>query len=254
MPPTMRSDNFEQYKYRSHCRARRLLLGLMFLQSLLILTDGDALGASIQPPLAIKETARIFIDQQIGRDFPKHETLIGNLDPRLKLTACDKPLEGFLPPGGRLPGNTTIGIRCAGGKPWTIYVPVAVTATRKIAITNRPILRGATITKDDIVLEYREVAANGSYISDPEHVLGKIAKRSLPAAAALEADMLSAPLLVRRGQQVIILAEDSGLAVRMAGTSLMDGAEGQLIHVQNSISKRTVEGLVIQPGIVRVNM
>ena len=214
-----------------------------------------ATDESSQSQESIRKAVAAFIIQGIEREYPHHEIKVSNLDPRLKLAACKVPLKGFLPAGGQLFGNTTIGIRCTGNTPWTIYVPASVKAMRKVVITTRPILRNSTISKEDIRLEERDVmAGSDTYIFNPEHVLGKIARRALPASTALTPSMLNKPLLVHRGQQVIILAEGPGLEVRMAGTALMDGTEGQIIRAKNKLSKRTVEGRVVQPGIIRVNM
>jgi len=238
----------------THVRRRWL-----FALALFPAPAGLAMAAGLQAPaeslLAIKQTAHTFIVRQITPDFPNHEIEVSDLDPRLNLAACDAPLEGFLPPGGRLPGNTTIGVRCPGGKPWTVYVPATVKAMRKVVITKRPILRGSAIGKDDIALEEREITGKANaYIFDPAHALGKIAKRPLNSSTAVKPGMLDAPLLVRRGQRVIILAQGTGIEVRMMGTALMDGSKGQLVRVKNTVSKRTIEGLVIKPGIIRVNM
>lgn len=233
----------------------RWLLPVLLLTLMIYASKAVAREALTQSPESIRKAVGAFITQGIEGEYPHHEITVGSLDPRLKLVACKVPLKGFLPAGGSLIGNTTVGIRCGGGKPWTIYVPASVKAMREVVITTRPILRNATISKDDIRLEEREVTAGSdSYIFKPEHVLGKLAKRTLTSSTPLTPGMLSEPLLVRRGQQVIILAEGAGIEVRMAGTALMDGAEGQIIRAQNKLSKRTVEGQVIQSGIIRVNM
>jgi flagella basal body P-ring formation protein FlgA len=152
-------------------------------------------------------------------------------------------------------GNTTIGVRCNGDNPWTIYVPTYVKAMHKVVITTRPILRRSTISKDDIRLEERDITAStDTYIDNPEDALGMLAKRDLAGSMVLTANMLAAPLLVHRGQQVVILAEGPGLEVRMGGIALMDGTEGQIIRAKNKLSKKMVEGRVIQPGIIKVNM
>jgi flagellar basal body P-ring formation protein FlgA len=237
---------------------RRMARGLLsaLLLSLTIHAGEVAAGEnSIQTQESIREAVRAFITQGINKQYPHYEIKVSNLDPRLKLAACKIPLQGFLPVGGQLIGNTTIGVRCVGSNPWTIYVPAFVKAMIKVVITSHPILRHATISSDDIRLEERDVTSGSdSYIYNPEHVLGKVAKRALTTSTPLTPDMLNEPLLVRRGQQVIILAEGPGIQVRMAGTALMDGTEGQIIRAQNKLSKRTVEGQVIQPGIIKVNM
>jgi flagella basal body P-ring formation protein FlgA len=227
-----------------------------FLVTLMALTNQANAGEDlIQSQASIKETVETFITQGINKEYPHHQIKVSSLDPRLKLSACNVPLKGFLPAGGQLSGNTTIGIRCSGGKPWTIYVPAYIKALRNVVITARPLVRNATISKEDIRLEERNVmAGSDTYIFNPDHVLGMVTNRALASSTALTPGLLSAPILIRRGQQVIILADGAGIEVRMAGTALMDGAEGQIIQVKNMHSKRIVEGQVIQQGIIRVNM
>lgn len=245
----------ETNKDASRRGMRRWLLALLFLPVPFAATSAAAPHAATESPLAIKNTAQAFVVRQISREFPNHRIEINNLDPRLKLPACDTKLQGFLPPGGHLLGNTVIGVRCSSGKPWTIYVPATIVGVRQIVVTKRPVLRGSAIVEDDIALAEREITGDGdAYIFDPAHVLGKIAKQPLRADVLLTPALLDAPLLVRRGQEIIILAQGDGIEVRMSGTALMDGAEGQLVRARNTLSNRTVEGLVVQTGIIKVNM
>ena len=195
------------------CMPAVLLLPLIIYAANAIAGEG-----AVQSQASIRNAVVAFITEGIKETYPHHEIKVNNLDPRLKLPTCKAPLTGFLPAGGQFIGNTTIGIRCSGNKPWTIYVPASVKAIRKVVITARPILRNSTISKDDIRLEERDITTGSdAYIFDPENVLGMLAKRSLPSATSLTPSMLSEPILVRRGQQVIILAEGAGIEVRMAG-------------------------------------
>ena len=234
---------------------RRWQLSVLLLPLMIFTASALAADGVTQSQESIRNAVAAFITQGIDKIYPHHEIKVNNLDPRLKLPTCKTPLTGFVPTGGQLIGNTTIGIRCSGSKPWTIYVPASVKAMRKVVVTTRPILRNSAISEADIRLEERDVTTGSdTYIFDPEHVLGKLAKRALPSSTSLTPAMLSEPILVRRGQQIIILAEGAGIEVRMTGTALMDGAEGQIIRAKNKRSKRTVEGQVIQPGIIKVNM
>lgn len=260
MDPAMaeRSYNSNEALYGSpdsrNRRSTRLLTQLLLLFSLCHLGITTA-GTSLQSPQSIRETVKIFINQKISKDFPHHEIKVSSLDPRLKLAPCNVPLQGFLPSGRQAIGNTTVGVRCTGSKPWTIYVPAFVKAMRKVVVTSHPVLRHATISSADVRLEERDISVGSNpYIFSLENVVGKIAKRAMANATALSPAMLDAPLLVHRGEKVIILAEATGIQVRMAGTALMDGTEGQIIRARNTRSKRMVEGQVIKPGIIRVNM
>ena len=230
------------------------LRGVGLLLAFIIPSSAIA-DVSTQSQSSIREAVKNYITSRISHDYPHHEIMVSQLDPRLKLAACLKPLIGFLPPGSNLIGNTTIGIRCEHKKPWTIYVPATVKAMRKVVVTTRPLLRKTAISKDDIRLEERTISSGSeSFIYDPNNVLGMLVKRDLSGAIPLTASMLNPPLLVRRGQQVTILAEGPGLEVRMEGIALMDGTEGQVIRAKNKLSKRTIEGQVIKPGIIKVRM
>jgi flagella basal body P-ring formation protein FlgA len=60
--------------------------------------------------------------------------------------------------------------------------------------------------------------------------------------------------LVRRGQKVVILAKIEGLRVKMQGIALQDGSQGMTIKVKNKSSRRIIEGTVIRPGTIMVNL
>ena len=239
-------------KYR--LKKRRLLP--LFIPVIIFYSGTVTAGqASIQSQESIIKEVKSFIVKGIRKQFPHHKITVSTLDPRLSLAQCDVPLISFLPPGGHLIGNTSVGVSCNGRNPWTIYIPASIKAIRKVVVTAHPVLRNTTVSPTDIRLEERDITTSpDAYIFNTENVVGKIIKRSLTTATVLTPNMLSAPLLVHRGQLVIIMAEEEGIQVRMTGTALMDGAEGQIIRVQNKHSKRKVEGQVIQPGVIKVNM
>ncbi len=203
---------------------------------------------------SIEAAVEQLINNSIGRDFPSHEITIGKLDPRLQLAACEHPLRAFFPPGSRLPGNTTVGVICEGQKPWTLYLSAEVKARREVVVTQRPLLRGALISAEDLRLELRQVGSSQDYFTEISDVIGKLAKRPLASRIVLSPQALSTPPLVRRGQQIVIVAAVPGIDVRMQGTALSDGAKGDHITVRNGLSKRTVEATVIEAGIVEVTL
>jgi len=231
-------------------RARQRLAALA-----LALSAMAGAASSIEPPNAIQDAARVYMAHQVAKEFPKYEIAISELDPRLALPACGVPLQAFLAPGAHVPGNAAVGVRCHSGKPWIVYVAVQVKGLRQVVVAAHPLVRGATINADDLAMDEREINGNGdALIFDPRNVLGMVVNRPLAAATALTPDMLSAPLLVRYGQQVIIVAHGDGFDVRMAGTALGDGAQDQVIRANNTTSRRVVEGRVIAPGIIQVSM
>ena len=61
-------------------------------------------------------------------------------------------------------------------------------------------------------------------------------------------------MLVRRGQRVTVLAQGRGIQVRTNGKALGDAAKGERVRVENTTSRRVVEGVAIADGVVRVNL
>lgn len=213
-------------------------------------------GASqkMQSHSEIESVVRGFIVDKIGEEYLLHQIDIGTLDPRLRLPGCEGPLHAFLPPGGRLPGNSTIGVSCQSQAPWTVYVSAAVKVKSDVVVVKHSIARNATITAQDVMLETRDLSGSEAFIRDTAQAVGKVAKRDLAFSTAITPSMLATPLLIRRGQQVIIIATVPGIDVRMQGVALNDGGAGERVQVRNQLSKRVVEATVIEAGVAQVTM
>jgi flagella basal body P-ring formation protein FlgA len=56
---------------------------------------------------------------------------------------------------------------------------------------------------------------------------------------------------VKKGNQVVILAQIGTLQVRMNGKALSNGAVGERIKVENNSSNRRIEATVIASGVVK---
>lgn len=177
----------------------------------------------------------------------------GQLDPRLGLPRCDRALEGFLPSGGRIGRRTVVGVRCSGGRPWKVYVPVDVQEPRTVLVVRRTLPRGHVLTAADFTTEERDVSrlARG-YLADSGSAIGRRLDRRVMAGDVLEPSMLEEELLVQRGQSVTLVVQSDALSVRMAGLALADGTRGERIRVRNLASERVVEGVVRSPEEVEV--
>ncbi|MEW6353178.1 MAG: flagellar basal body P-ring formation chaperone FlgA [Pseudomonadota bacterium] len=207
---------------------------------------------------SIQTAAKDFAYSQLqdpGTHVSPPQITIGALDARLQLAACEIPLQAFLPPGSRMLGNTSVGVRCQGSRPWSLYVPVTVKAFGEVLVTTRPLPRGAQLGADDLRLAAVDITSlPADYLADPQQAVGKILKQPLAGGAVLAAAVLEARRLVRRNERITLLAEGQGLMVRMSGLALADGVSGEIIQVRNVLSKRVVEGTVISPGVVKVAM
>lgn len=223
------------------------------------LGGGLAVAGEFQPLDSIVETAREFVMQGgAGRVVPAasaHNIDVGPLDGRLHLARCDTELTAFAPLGARSVGNTTVGVRCNGARPWSLYVPVTIRVFGDAVVAVRPLAVGMVLTAQDVRVTQVELGnAYASALTDPQRAVGKVLRRPLLTDAVVTVDSLDEPRLVRRDEQVTLLAEGAGIEVRMTGQALADGTSGELIQVRNLVSKRVVEGIVVSAGLVRVRM
>jgi len=213
-------------------------------------------AAALQAPEQLREVARQFLHQQLPPTATEQaEISVGRLDPRLRLTACKGEPVAFLPPGARLRGKLTVGVRCDAPKPWTIYVQARVRTFSEVIAAAYPLRRGTQISAADLVTVRQETTSLlRGYFTKPENVIGKVLDRAMSAGQLFTPNRLSPPLLVRRGDKVTILASLDGLKVRVAGTALKDASKGQKLSVRNTRSKRIVQAVAIEPGVVQVMM
>jgi flagella basal body P-ring formation protein FlgA len=210
-------------------------------------------AAERHPVREITQAAEDYLQGRIaGTD--RHVTpRAGQLDPRLRLARCDRPLEGFLRPGAEIGSRTVVGVRCSGNRPWKVYVPVGLVEMRPVLVVRQALSRGHRLTAGDLVAEERDVSRlSRGFIEDANTVVGRELKRQLVSGAVLSPSMLETEIVVKRGQSVTLVVQNDALNIRMAGKALMDGAVDQRIRVENTVSRRVVEGFVRSPEYVEV--
>jgi flagella basal body P-ring formation protein FlgA len=223
--------------------------------ALLLLASGPANAESgrWQSTASIAAIAESHARAKLSRPDLQIEATVNALDSRLKLARCDQPMQAFTPPNTEIRQNLVIGVRCRGSSPWKVYVPVRLSAKRQVLVTSRPLNRGATLSKQDVRLEVRDITTTrGAYLTDVTQLGGKVLKRTVPEGRLVTADLLNEEDIIKRGQRVTLLVEQAGFMVQMAGTALSDGTINERIRVENASSQRTVEGIVRSPQLVEV--
>ncbi len=230
---------------------KKFLLGLSAL--LTLATGTYAADPGVQDHASIRDAARQHVAAASDRFTARAEVTVGRLDSRLKLTACDQPLQTYDSPNGLNGGRGVVGVRCDGAKPWKIFVPVTVALIESVVVTRHPLVRGQAVQADDVALSDTDVSRlHKAYFTRIEDVVGLRAKRSVGSGKTLHAGLLKREQLVKRGKTVSILADLSGLQVSMHGKAMSDGGYGDRIKVKNLTSGRVVSGTVAGNGIVKV--
>jgi flagella basal body P-ring formation protein FlgA len=234
-----------------------LLTGLLGLQfSPVSIAPAFADESDTQSLTDISSTAEQFalaaVDASIYTDL---EVQAQALDPRLRLKQCEVPLQAFSNNAVLKAGRTTIGVRCDGASPWSLYVPVNINANVAVVMIKGPVTRGTILSAANLQLVHIPVAQlPPNYVSNIDQVNGRELARAINRNTFATAAMLKQQNMIQKGQTVIILAQSAGFEVRMGGTALENGQRGERISVKNTNSGRTVEGEVIAENLIAVSL
>jgi flagella basal body P-ring formation protein FlgA len=227
--------------------------GSLFIFAALLFA-GSALSAT-QPLDSIQAAAEHYALTRLPDGNAKHYVTATPLDPRLRLDACTAPLEAFSQNVAPDSSRMTIGVRCSAGNTWTLYVPVSIEVEAAVLVLRRPLSRRARVEPTDVEPQVRRLPGSATtFISDAAMLQGHRLKRALPAGTALSVDVLVPDLLVRRGQQVTLIAANGAVEIRAQGQALTEGGVADRVRVQNVTSLKVVEGVVESANVVRVGL
>jgi len=85
-----------------------------------------------------------------------------------------------------------------------------------------------------------------------EAVVGKVARRVLPAGHAIPINALRDPWVFKEGDRVPVMFAHGGLSIEVTGIALEPGVAGKLISVRNTDTGMIVRGVVHENGRVMV--
>lgn len=218
-----------------------------------------ALTATASTPMqdlsALAGVAHEYLSVMVADEYPDAGVSIkvNAPDPRLRLQACQQPLEPFMSSGNRMGRTVSVGISCTSPKPWKIYLRAQVSIVRETVVAKRSITKGEILTPADLSLSKIDSAAMGEpAYTQVEALVGMEATRTITAGRAIRAGQVRAPQVVQRGDVIVLLAGTESLEVRMAGKALSSGAVGDSVSVRNNAGDRTLQGRVVAPGMVRM--
>lgn len=224
----------------------RILIPLVFLTPFFAWA-----GPAVEEAASLKKFAESFVARQAS-DLPGQVTAVaGTIDPRLRLPKCPAA-EGFIPPGTRLWGNASIGIRCVDPA-WSIYVPVTVKVMAMAMVAAKPLAQGQTLSPQDLLPQLTDLTQQApGVVTDIEQAIGKTLAAPLAAGQALRTDQLRAPVVIKTGQVVKLVAQSSTFQVTSEGKALSSGSSGQTISIRTS-SGKVVSGIIKGDGTVEVS-
>jgi len=129
-------------------------------------------------------------------------------------------------------------------------MPVHVTVSVDVLITNKPLAQGHVLQADDISSQNAELTQTG-ILTSPSQAIGKVLKNSVGAGQVLKQDILRAPYAVTQGQAVQLKVEGTGFSIRSEGHALNNAEDGQAVKVKTP-SGQVVSGTARPDGLVEI--
>lgn len=151
----------------------------------------------------------------------------------------------------RLPGRMRLTAVCPGADGWRYEFVVRAQISAMVAVAAAPLAPGQVLTAADMALERRDISAVADSSAEIAALAGLSSRRTLRPGDLLRKSQLAAPLLVRRGEQVRIVARREQIEVSMSGEALDAGALDAQVRVRNNASGNLIRARVTAAGTVQ---
>lgn len=131
-------------------------------------------------------------------------------------------------------------------------IRVGVEVRREVLVASVPMRRGQRVENAGVVREVRWVTP-GATPADPREAIGHELRRNLEPGDMLSARDLEPPIVVRRGDRVLVRTISGSVVVRAQARALGAGRAGETIELESlSGDRRRFRGQVDGPGRVVV--
>ena len=169
------------------------------------------------------------------------------------LAAC-ATLQPFMPNGARLWGRTTVGVRCASGHPWTVWLQARVSVHATYYVAARPLMPGEVLSEADLVGRDGDLTMlPQSIITAPSQAVGSVTLMRVGPGLPLRQDMLKNAAQVTAGQMVRVVAQGDGFSVSSEGSALSNATPGQPVRVRTATGQ-ILMGIVKDSATVQIQM
>ncbi len=225
---------------------RRAVAHSCALVAAMLLVGGGA-GSAYAAPTAESVARETLLDALAPALAVRGATAVVSVSPpdaRRTLEPCNQ-MTGFLPPGARLSGKTTVGVRCINGATWQTFLTATVRVEASTWQATRALRAGETIADGDVVqaiapltapdldaaaaLARTGAAANTAAATSrglaaldgrqPAPV-GRVALRAVPAGRALIAADVRDEGRINPGDAVKVIYVGNGFSVTSEGHSV----------------------------------
>jgi flagella basal body P-ring formation protein FlgA len=217
--------------------------------SSLMLFSALAQAAAPSIPMQIEQAARAELERQMtasGLTEPQFEIAVVTARPA---PPCSQQV-AVEPLDTRSPQRMRFVARCPDTPGWRYEYAVRARVTAMVAIAAAPVAANEALTDAQVTIERRDISNIADPISNPADAVGQMSRRMLRPGDILRSGQLSNPVLVKRGDAVMMVARREGIEVSMTGEALDAGGKGAVVRVRNAGSGQVVRMRVAGPGTV----
>lgn len=141
-----------------------------------------------------------------------------------------------------------------GKKVDKVYIRARVEIIKDVVVAKRTLKRGIVIEKSDLSLEPRDISRISHYYSSLDNLLGMETTTIIPSGRAVKEAMVREKPVIAKYDEVDIVVNIANLKVKARGKALQDGYTGKKIKVQNLITKKYLEAIVLNSSEVKVEV
>jgi flagella basal body P-ring formation protein FlgA len=145
-------------------------------------------------------------------------------------------------------------VRCAGERPWTLYLQAKVSVHATYYLASRAIGPGELLSAADLVARDGDLTLlPQAVITDPAQAVGSVALMRVSAGLPLRRDMLKSAESVTIGQSVKVVAQGQGFSISAEGSVMNNASPGQPVKVKMA-SGQIVQGIVKDGATVEIQL
>jgi flagella basal body P-ring formation protein FlgA len=153
-----------------------------------------------------------------------------------------------------LPGNQRFTATLVAGKN-TASISGKILKTIEVPVLNIGLNREDIIAPENVILEKIPAQQlNRSMVTDINNLIGKSAKTTLSPNKPIMIHHIQNPVLVKKGSMVNVLVSAPNMELKTQGRSMDNGSQGDQIRVMNINTKNIIQGTIMGPGQVTVDI
>lgn len=121
---------------------------------------------------------------------------------------------------------------------------------RLIPVTSVPVLKaqlqkGALITAEDLdYVDVRNSDLGANVLVSADQLIGMTPRRGLGALKPIASSDVTSPVVVKKGETVTMVLQNSEMTLTTQGKALESGAVGETVRIVNPSSGQSIEGIV----------